>query len=624
MPLVVLAAAVLLVAAGGSAVVAPTASAQVPDGIEQLEAFDIEVALDRAGAMTVTETITYETGSAPHHGILRKLITAQRYDERYDRVYPFTLLSVSSDTAPDDVAIEHPAADLSAPGASFGDIFGPSARTVLRIGDADVEITGTHTYVVRYRLENVINDTDAGEELYWNITGHEWDFPIAATTVRVHGPDDVTDVRCFAGSLRVDDPCAGAAARDGAAVFSHGALQPNQGMTIAVAFPDGTFDDVAPILDERWTFGRAFAVTPTTVGGAATLALACLLGLATLWRRVARDRQVVGTATDVAFGAGPDRGTAAAEVPVAWGADTSSPVEFVPPEGIRPAQLGILLDEKADGIDVTATIVDLAVREHLRIEQIGEAKRNPKKTKHRLVRLPKDDAGLLGYERTLLTKLFATGPSVDLDDLRNTFATSLQEVQRAVEADAVGRGWFPKSPSKVRQRWTLAGTAALVLAIGLLVGLAIFTHLALLGVPLVVAALALLVSARRMPRRTPAGTGLARRVGGFRELIVESEAHRAVWAEDKGLFTQYLPYAIVFGCTERWAKTFESLGGALPDTSFYVGTQPLVYHELTRSLDGFSTSASATLSSTPGGSGGSGFSGGSSGGGGGGGGGGSW
>ena len=50
--------------------------------------------------------------------------------------------------------------------------------------------------------------------------------------------------------------------------------------------------------------------------------------------------------------------------------DRSGPVLFRPPDGLRPAQLGVLVDERADPVDVTATIVDLAVRGYLTIEEI--------------------------------------------------------------------------------------------------------------------------------------------------------------------------------------------------------------------------------------------------------------
>jgi uncharacterized protein (TIGR04222 family) len=307
-------------------------------------------------------------------------------------------------------------------------------------------------------------------------------------------------------------------------------------------------------------------------------------------------------------------------------ADAEAPVEFAPPEGLRPGQIGTLLDERANTLDVTATIVDLAVRGYLRIEEI------PKtwllgKPDWKLVRLTppgESEADLLQYERTLLTKLFATGDEVLLSELKNTFAPSLHAVQEAMYRDVVKKGWFREQPDKVRARWIGIGLLALVLSAVATFVLATQLRLGLLGVPLIVAGLMLLIGASRMPARTAKGTALTRRVRGFRVVIEKAETHMSRWAEEAGVFTRYLPFAIVFGATEKWAKAFESIGAGQPDTTWYVSSRPFVYHEFASSLDGFAVSTSGMIASTPGGSGGSGFSGGSSGGGGGGGGGGSW
>jgi uncharacterized membrane protein len=90
------------------------------------------------------------------------------------------------------------------------------------------------------------------------------------------------------------------------------------------------------------------------------------------------------------------------------------------------------------------------------------------------------------------------------------------------------------------------------------------------------------------------------------------------------VFTRFLPFAVVFGATEKWAKAFEVLG-IQPDTSWYVSPHPFAYASFAQSMDGFAVTTGGTIASTPSGSGSSGFSGGGfSGGGGGGGGGGSW
>ncbi|HET7654451.1 MAG TPA: hypothetical protein VFK42_15545, partial [Acidimicrobiales bacterium] len=108
--------------------------------------------------------------------------------------------------------------------------------------------------------------------------------------------------------------------------------------------------------------------------------------------------------------------------------------------------------------------------------------------------------------------------------------------------------------------------------------------------------------------------------------IDESEKDRAQFAERANLFSEYLPYAVVFGATEKWARAFAGLDGQLPETGgWYVGTHPFTIASFNSSMDHFTTTTAGTIASTPSGSGGSGFGGGGfSGGGGGGGGGGSW
>lgn len=121
------------------------------------------------------------------------------------------------------------------------------------------------------------------------------------------------------------------------------------------------------------------------------------------------------------------------------------------------------------------------------------------------------------------------------------------------------------------------------------------------------------------------------RVRGFKELFDAGEGERQRFAEQHSLFAQYLPYAIVFGCTDKWAETFADLGLSPQEMGLGVWyTSPYGYDPIHfgYAMGSFTTYSSGSLAaaapSSTGGSGGSGFSGGSSGGGFGGGGGGSW
>jgi uncharacterized membrane protein len=579
-----------------------------PASAERISTYDVVIEIEPSGDLLITETIGYDFEGAERRGIFRDVPTTLRWepDDRYDRIYPMEVLSVSSPTAPDDVVVE---------GIEGG-------RTRIRIGDPDTYITGAHTYEIVYRIEGGLNGFPDHDELYWNAIGGDWASPIDSPRVIVRAPARITDVACFAGPVGSNVPCTDGAATGSEAIFRNGPLGPYEAFTVVVAIPPGSVDRVGPILEERLTVTNAIGASPAVVGGAVGLGILLIGGIGALLWAAGRDVVFRGSQVDQVMGGVPGE-----EERVGIGdADAEAPVEFAPPEGLRPGQIGTLLDERANTLDVTATIVDLAVRGYLRIEEI------PKtwllgKPDWKLVRLTppgESEADLLQYERTLLTKLFATGDEVLLSELKNTFAPSLHAVQEAMYRDVVKKGWFREQPDKVRARWIGIGLLALVLSAVATFVLATQLRLGLLGVPLIVAGLMLLIGASRMPARTAKGTALTRRVRGFRVVIEKAETHMSRWAEEAGVFTRYLPFAIVFGATEKWAKAFESIGAGQPDTTWYVSSRPFVYHEFASSLDGFAVSTSGMIASTPGGSGGSGFSGGSSGGGGGGGGGGSW
>lgn len=601
---------VAIVAIALLTVAAPVGASRARDadtGIERIVHFDAVYEVARDSSVTVTETIDYDFASTHHHGIQRDLIVKQRKDGRYDRVYPLDVLSVSG-----------------SPGTptSYKVLDQPGGVKRIRIGDPDREITGPHRYVIRYRLRGVLNGFSGEDQLYWNVTGDQWLVPVESTSVRIDTPTPLTRVTCFVGPRHSTLACDNAAGSAGAssATFTNSRLVPGSGMTVVVGMQPLTSVGAAaprPILQERWSFTRAFAATFVTVPIAVLLFLAAIAGVVALaWRR-GRDRRAVGSAIDMAF---PDADAAVEARPVFE--HTETPVQFEPPDRLRPGQLGTLVDEEANPLDVTATIVDLAARGYLTITEI------PKhglfgKQDWTLARTGKDADGLLGYEMKLLGGLFDGRTSVQISELRNKFASKLREVQNALYDDVVAEGWFVRRPDRVRAFWHGIGIGAVLVAGVATFLLARFTHLGLLGVPLVLAGLALLFCARLMPSRTAKGTGVLVRAMGFRRFMVESEKERARFAERANLFSEYLPYAVMFGVTDKWARAFAGLDGQVPAPSWYVSDHPFEVYGFAHAVDGFSVASSGTLTSTPGGSGGSGF-GGSAGGGGGGGGGGSW
>jgi uncharacterized protein (TIGR04222 family) len=590
--------------AAGLALLGPAAGPALAQSAgEHINSYDVAISIESSGSILVIETIDYDFGPESRHGIFRDIPNRLRYDDRYDRVFPIHVISVKgSEGTPDKYKTSSSGGELH-----------------IKIGDPNRTITGRHTYTIAYRVRGALNGFAEHDELYWNAIGASWAVPIDAATVKVATPATLIGTACFQGPTGSSLQCSDMQANGSGASFAQAGLQPYEGMTVVVGLPKGAVPAPRPILKERWTFARAFRVTPLTAGAAIALLVVLLGAIGRLMWRTGRDRRVVGSPIDIAF---VTKGAPQQAVPLLE--RSTSPVEYAPPEDIRPGQLGTLKDETANPLDVTATIVDLAVRGYLRIEEI------PKegwfgKPDWRLVKLKDADPELLTYERTLLDALFedAADGSVLLSTLKQHFVTRLHQVQNALYADAVKSGWFSERPDKVRSRWVTRGVVVLLAGIGLVVLVAGKTHLGLIAVPVVVAGLVLLVGADAMPRRTAKGTGLVRRVWGFRTYIDSAEAQEARFQERENIFSKYLPYAIVFGLTEKWAHAFAAVGQEPSSPGWYVGTRPFAFGNFASSIDHFSVSTAGTIASTPGGSGGSGF-GGSSGGGGGGGGGGSW
>jgi hypothetical protein len=580
----------------------------IGQGGEQIVSFDAVYDIQADGSILVTETIEYDFGVVERRGIFREVATRQRFSEEKDRRYGFELLGVDADRgAPNDTKV-----------TQEGDF------TRVRIGKEDVFITGPHTYTIRYHLDRVLNPQTTLDELYWNVTGNRWSVAMADVSITVTAPQGVARVACFAGSVGSSEACTAASLDNGTARFQDDGLFPGEELTIVAGLPKGSVAVAAPDLVDPPKTGeeKLLDALDPGVGDVIGAALVGVAGTGTalvLAARRGRDLQAAGSAVEAVVepGTGPGRRVGLLE-------RVETPVEFEPPDGIRPGLVGTLFDEQADTVDVTATIVDLAVRGYLRIEEI------PKegwfgKGDHRLVRLRESDDLLLTYERRLLDSLFGGDAEVELSDLKDTFATKLAKVQESMYAEVVRRRWFERRPDKTRAKWSGLGVLILLAGGGLAVLGAIFSQPAWPGGALFLVGLVFLLLARFMPRRTAQGTAVNRRVQGFRRFIVDSEVHRALFAERMNLFTDYLPYAMVFGAVEKWTKTFADLNdGDVPVGGWYVGTHAFSASSFNSSMSSFSASAGSSMSSTPGGSGGSGFSGGGAGGGGGGGGGGSW
>ena len=543
----------------------------------EIERFDARITVNADGTIDVLESLRAKfTGS--WNGIYRKVPVAYRTAQGFKWTVRLDLVSATdgegqalrTETSREGHFVQY---KMWIPGA----------------------VDAVKSVVLRYRVHNALRFFEDHDELYWNVTGDEWDVALGDVSAAIELPAGATGVRATAFN-----GIYGSTSRDAAATVEGTVvritmprkLEFREGLTAVVGWDKGLVpeptraDKVAGFLGANWPLALPIPV---------------LLGMLFLWTRRGRD---------------PRR------LPIS--------VQYEPPPGLTPAEAGTLTDESADMRDITATIVDLAVRGHLRIEEREESKLfglvKDREFVFRRTEPEQPAQPLKSYESAVLEGIFKDGArEVELSDLKNEFYKNLGNIKSGIMDRLVQQGLYARRPDHVRGRWIgLGGALAFIIAMG---GGALASEIGLAPVSVVVAGIAIglivVIIGYHMPARTVAGARTLEKVLGFAEFLerVDKERFETV-VKTPEMFERYLPYAMAFGVEKKWAAAFKDI--YLEPPTWYAGSSMQGFNAslFSTRLSAMSTQAGSTMSSSPRSSSGSGFSGGSSGGGGGGGGGG--
>jgi hypothetical protein len=447
----------------------------------------------------------------------------------------------------------------------------------------------TRTVKLRYRVENGLRFFDEHDELYWNVSGDEWDVPIEAASAIVRLPDGVSGVRATAFRGAYGSTEQAAATIDGGSVHvsAAGGLNFREGLTAVVGWNPGIVH-------------RPTAAEKTVDAIYSNLALAIpplvFIAMFRLWRARGRDPELAPVIT-----------------------------RYEPPDAMTPAELGTLVDGKPDMRDITATIVDLAVRGFIHIEESGSegflGLFSSKDYEFKLTK-PRDDwAALRQHEQDLLNAMFGSGrETVSLSTLKNKFYKHLPQLRNHLYRGLVSDGFYTGRPDRVRALYMIGGAVGgAALAIG---SASVMGALGMQPAAGIVAGIAsgLIVVGFGwfMPSRTVRGTRELEKVLGFQEFLSRVESDRMDRTiRTPEMFEKFLPYAMALGVADNWAKAFEGIYTESP--RWYSGPGHIHGFQaaaFTSSLGEMSTQAATVMASAPRSSGGSGFSsGGSSGGG---------
>ncbi|MBI4457739.1 DUF2207 domain-containing protein, partial [Candidatus Uhrbacteria bacterium] len=545
---------------------------------EEIRSFAADLTVGSDGVLNVTERIDYFF-PGPRHGIYRDIPTLYVTDDGRRFRIPLSGFSVTkADGSPWRFEVQS-----------------NDVGVRVKIGDPNLTVSGDQAYIISYRASGALRYFSDHDELYWNATGNDWTVPIRRVTAIIKlpsgVPSDTVQRQCFTGAKgSTSHDCLIGATGGTTHIAAAGPL------TVVVGWPPGF---VAKLEAEQEKLLPVFVpyLWPLLVGAIFFV----------LWWK--RGRDIGG------------RGTVM--------------VQYEPPEHLSPAEVGVLMDQRADIRDITSTIVDLAVRGYIKIREIEKKGLLFKSKDYELVKM-KDfslDAGLKPHEKKILEVVFGLLPQVSLSSLKtqHAFHLELSGIKSKLYGQLVAAKLFPSNPETVKIYYGLAAAAVL--------GLSFFGLKAMLPagasdaigvrvwVPFILTVIICAAFVPLMPRRTPEGMLAFEHAKGFKDYLATAEKYRLQWQEKEHVFEMFLPYAMVLGVADKWAKTFADLG--LPPPKWYEGSgmgpgafNAAAFVTTMHSLD---SSVNAAMVSAPSqSSGGSGFGGGSSGGGGGGGGGGSW
>jgi uncharacterized membrane protein len=497
----------------------------------------IEVNLHRNATMTVTETITVNFGSVLRHGIYRKI--PFRYQRQIKGIPTTYNIRIKLLSVTDERGNPYPVKVWREGGYWFW-----------RIGDPDRYVSGVKVYRITYSVARAINSFSDHDELYWNATGNEWEWDITRVHCLVNLPEgvDASKVKAtfYTGYFGSKEQ-KGRMWREGNRWhFVTGHLRQGEGLTIVIGLPKGVLQQPSPIQSAFWFLADNWA-----------LLLAAVLPLFTFglmfWRYWNYGRDPIWRESIV--------------------------VQYQPPDNLSPAEVGVLVDERADNIDIVATIIDLAVRGYLKIREIEtEHLLFFKRTDYEFIFLRDDSSGLKEHERDVWdglrvrTSLSNPLKPVRLSELKGHFHFYLGLAKSSLYRSLTNKGYFAEDPSMVRTKYFAIGAAVGSAAFGL----GIYGASSLFISP--VACLSLILSgiltgiiiaafAPAMPRKTVKGARALWHIIGFREFIqrVEKDRLERMLQEDPNLFDRVLPYALVFGIADEWAAKFEGLLQKPPD-----------------------------------------------------------
>jgi uncharacterized membrane protein YgcG len=533
---------------------------------ESIPTFTTHYQIEQDGSVLVTERVTYDFESEERHGIFRNLLLTHPDGASTwykQRVVELEVVSVTRD-------------GVAEPYEMTG-----STEREIKVGNADITMSGPHVYELTYRLRGAQRlAPDGTVELYWNVTGRDWPTAIAKVSFSASGAIGET-----ASCYTTTGDCVMNSDVGGWSVVVPN-LPSGEELTVGVST---TLDPSVAVTKEIWRTDLIALLLMIP------MALGAIIAMYRYEYFYYRRRPIIA--------------------------------EYEPYEGIEPMFAGTLLDDNLGAHDITAGLIYLAEQGFVHI------KRTERKvvwlfnvTDYELtLKRPLAEVPSEFLKKVLLLVFPATaeaGVTVPLSSIKRDTTRKLansktiSELSEALRADLVTRG-FMESKRILPRDYVIIGlffvliifTSAIQSVIGIVWYLVLMAATILYGIYLVVT----------YRRRTAKGYEAMYHLKGFKEFLSVTDKERFDFhnAPERSpeQFMQYIPYAIAFQVEKKWAAAFADMEITTPD--WYEGsTGTFAATAFASDISSFTSSVTSSTSASSGG--------GSAGGGGGGGGGGSW
>lgn len=477
--------------------------------------FDERVTISPDASIEVAEMIDVQFIGGPWHGIYRTIPIEYTAPSGLNYTLFLQPLSVTDDNGQ---PLKY---DTSRQGRYL--------RFKIYVPNAD---DSTRTVVLRYRVLDAVRFFPDHDELYWNVTGNEWDAPIDEASAHIELPEGTTGVRAtaYTGVYGAREQQAQVNVQGNMVdIQSNEPLGFHAGVTAVVGWdkgfvhPPSAGQTVWLFLRSNWPF-----------------AIPIVVFLVMLWLYWTRGRD-------------PER--------------DAITVMYDPPDKLSPGECGTLVDDEAGMRDITATLVDLAVQGYMTIEQKQDGGvmglLHHKQYVFHLKKPPAEWAKARLHEQEMLGAIFGAGsPDVALSDLQNHFYTHLPAIKDAIFDALVTDGYYLHRPDVVRQGYIGAGLLIGFLLVGGSGWLQGETGVASLTWIIAGAISAAIICGVGwfMPARTLTGARTYAQVLGFERFLGRVEKDRIERLEKTPeLFEKYLPYAMALHVEKGWVQQFQGI-----------------------------------------------------------------